>query len=233
MAKENRTTEVQSVVAASEAGDKQEGEEEEEDGFDELLSIVGFGRWQVRPTGTHPSRPPGWHVLNQRSYGLRLLPLPDQTFPLAATTTNLTWAAASLDINETIHDLEHNRDLDYNRVRQVVFAIYKVTNNTYYTQTCQNASALQQGPAARVVMAVYDTSVFTSTIFSEFHLLCEQAHHLPLYQMVYNFGGMFGSILGGQIGDRYGRLTVLRIAAWITCFSAWPCYSPQATISSC
>ncbi|KAK4290126.1 hypothetical protein Pmani_036958 [Petrolisthes manimaculis] len=205
MSKENITTEEQNVAAASEAGDKYKGEEEEEDGFDELLSVVGFGRWQIRPTLTVvlvalilPVHLVGMSLINA-PMDFACFHSPDQTFPLAATTTNLTKAAASLDINETIHDLEHNRDLDYNRVRQVVFAIYKVTNNTYYTQTCQNASTLQYGMKARVVMAgyiddenaldeeeeddlpdgryatglrscpyvEYDTSVFTSTVFSE------------------------------------------------------------------
>ncbi|XP_063609808.1 organic cation transporter protein-like [Penaeus indicus] len=51
----------------------------------------------------------------------------------------------------------------------------------------------------------YDTSIFTSTIISEFHLVCERESLQPLFQMMYTVGVIFGSLFGGYIGDKWGR----------------------------
>ncbi|ROT65020.1 Organic cation transporter protein, partial [Penaeus vannamei] len=51
----------------------------------------------------------------------------------------------------------------------------------------------------------YDTSIFTSTIISEFHLVCERESLQPLFQMMYTVGIIFGSLFGGYIGDKWGR----------------------------
>ncbi|KAK7021945.1 hypothetical protein SK128_005602, partial [Halocaridina rubra] len=47
----------------------------------------------------------------------------------------------------------------------------------------------------------YDSSVFTSTLVSEYHLVCERAYLRPMFVAVSSFGNMLGNILGGIAGD--------------------------------
>ncbi|KAK7069297.1 hypothetical protein SK128_012737 [Halocaridina rubra] len=48
----------------------------------------------------------------------------------------------------------------------------------------------------------FDRSVFTSTIASEWGLVCDEAWMSPLYQIVISAGCMLGDIVGGTIGDK-------------------------------
>ncbi|XP_047474081.1 solute carrier family 22 member 20-like [Penaeus chinensis] len=57
----------------------------------------------------------------------------------------------------------------------------------------------------------YNTSIFTSTVISEWHLVCENKHLQPLFQVMYNIGGIFGSFAGGHVGDKWGRRRSLQI----------------------
>lgn len=36
----------------------------------------------------------------------------------------------------------------------------------------------------------------------QWHLVCENKHLQPLFQMMYNIGGIFGSFAGGHVGDK-------------------------------
>ncbi|XP_042887776.1 organic cation transporter protein-like [Penaeus japonicus] len=54
----------------------------------------------------------------------------------------------------------------------------------------------------------YDTSVFTSTLTSEFNLVCEREILQATYQGMYMLGTFVSPLLGGYLADRYGRLAV-------------------------
>ncbi|XP_063591453.1 organic cation transporter protein-like [Penaeus indicus] len=57
----------------------------------------------------------------------------------------------------------------------------------------------------------FDTSVFTSTLTSEFDLVCEREHLQATYQGIYMLGTFVSPLLGGYLADRYGRLVVVII----------------------
>ncbi|XP_045132295.1 solute carrier family 22 member 20-like [Portunus trituberculatus] len=59
----------------------------------------------------------------------------------------------------------------------------------------------------------YDHSLFSSSIVSDFHLVCEEFHMQAFYQIAYTFGGALGSAIGGSIGDRFGRLRAVQLGA--------------------
>ncbi|XP_064087990.1 solute carrier family 22 member 6-A-like isoform X2 [Macrobrachium nipponense] len=59
----------------------------------------------------------------------------------------------------------------------------------------------------------YDTSVFQLTVMSEFDLICERSYLRPLFATLGTVGTMFGSMLGGFVGDRWGRIKAVRIGA--------------------
>ncbi|XP_036407503.1 solute carrier family 22 member 4-like [Megalops cyprinoides] len=51
----------------------------------------------------------------------------------------------------------------------------------------------------------FSTERYTSTIVSEWNLVCEDAWKAPFSTTVFFFGVLIGSFLSGQISDRYGR----------------------------
>lgn len=55
----------------------------------------------------------------------------------------------------------------------------------------------------------YDHSVYTSTIVSEWDLVCDQGWKNPLTSSVFFCGVLAGSFISGQLSDRYGRKVVL------------------------
>ncbi|XP_063604252.1 organic cation transporter protein-like [Penaeus indicus] len=57
----------------------------------------------------------------------------------------------------------------------------------------------------------YDTSVFTSTIITEWHLICERTPWRTLFPMMYPIGSLVGSAVGGYFSDRIGRKLTSRI----------------------
>lgn len=57
----------------------------------------------------------------------------------------------------------------------------------------------------------YDTSVFTSTIITEWHLICERTSWRTLFPMMYPIGSLLGSVAGGYFSDRIGRKLTSRI----------------------
>ncbi|XP_042893957.1 organic cation transporter protein-like [Penaeus japonicus] len=62
----------------------------------------------------------------------------------------------------------------------------------------------------------YDTSVFSSTIVTEWHLICERTSWRTLFPMMYPIGSLLGSAVGGYFSDRIGRKLTSRIGILLT-----------------
>ncbi|XP_058448304.1 organic cation transporter protein isoform X2 [Malaya genurostris] len=61
----------------------------------------------------------------------------------------------------------------------------------------------------------YDTSVFESTIQSEWDLVCEKAHLTNLSQTIFMFGILVGGVMFGTLADKFGRRPPLVVAVMI------------------
>lgn len=59
---------------------------------------------------------------------------------------------------------------------------------------------------------VFDNSTFTSTIVTEWQLVCSRRYLLSLAQALVMFGGLVGSIITSQLGDIIGRKPVFMVA---------------------
>ncbi|KAG0725674.1 Solute carrier family 22 member 20 [Chionoecetes opilio] len=56
---------------------------------------------------------------------------------------------------------------------------------------------------------LFDASVFTNTLTSEFSLVCGRSYLRALYQSVYMLGTFLSPLISGIIADRYGRKVVV------------------------
>lgn len=81
---------------------------------------------------------------------------------------------------------------------------------------------VEEGEAVTVPCSsfTYDTSVFHSTVSTEWDLVCKNEFLSPLFQTIYTAGCFVGSILGGVAANRYGRRWAVRVGAVMTVFWA-------------
>ncbi|KAK4308267.1 hypothetical protein Pmani_020020 [Petrolisthes manimaculis] len=59
----------------------------------------------------------------------------------------------------------------------------------------------------------FDNTTYTSTITSEFELVCGREHLRTTYQSLYQLGCLIGSPLSGFLADRYGRRSMIRVSS--------------------
>lgn len=67
--------------------------------------------------------------------------------------------------------------------------------------TCASNSSLDKC-SSECTSWDYDTSVFSSTIISEWDLVCERAHLVNLSQTIFMFGILVGGVLFGSLADK-------------------------------
>ncbi|XP_076049376.1 solute carrier family 22 member 20-like [Oratosquilla oratoria] len=66
----------------------------------------------------------------------------------------------------------------------------------------------------------YDTSVFTSTVSTEWDLVCDRRAVQPLFQSLLSAGSMIGCVMAGAVADKFGRRTSLRAGAFLNVIAA-------------
>ncbi|XP_042243113.1 organic cation transporter-like protein [Homarus americanus] len=66
----------------------------------------------------------------------------------------------------------------------------------------------------------FDTSVFSSTITSEFSLVCGRGHLRATYQSIYMLGTFISPLLAGYLADRFGRKIVVVVTQVVTALTS-------------
>nr|XP_053640648.1 organic cation transporter protein-like [Cherax quadricarinatus] len=78
-------------------------------------------------------------------------------------------------------------------------------DSCYYSTNGSSSVGLEDEPCTEWD---FDTSVFTSTLTSEFSLVCKRDHLRATYQSIYMMGTIFSPLLAGYLADRYTALEV-------------------------
>ncbi|XP_039755231.1 organic cation transporter protein-like [Pararge aegeria] len=68
---------------------------------------------------------------------------------------------------------------------------------------------------------VYDTTVFSRTIISDWNLVCSKHWYIHLTQCIMMWGVLLGGIIFGIIADKYGRKTPLMIGITTQCIMSY------------
>ncbi|XP_042876745.1 solute carrier family 22 member 6-like isoform X2 [Penaeus japonicus] len=168
--------------------------------FDALLSEIGFGRWQI------PVILSTVLVANQLAVhmlGSTLLsgPLQFRCSPLNGTV--LATSSSTYFNSECLSPSELHFE--------PAASLYQRVNASVQYFSVDSKPEITGIPSCPLIE--YDTSIFTSTIISEWHLVCDQVSLQPLYQMVYNVGSIIGSITCGPLGDKLGRRRAVQIGS--------------------
>ncbi|XP_037777717.1 organic cation transporter protein-like isoform X2 [Penaeus monodon] len=160
------------------------------DDFDALLSILGYGRWQV----------PGVVVTL-----LVASQIPAQLVgsPLLCGPVPFRCSRETPEVVTRLNSSTYFSNECFSPTSLPSDAITQPSNST--DLFLSNGTRPQRTGMESCPVIEYDTSIFTSTIISEFHLVCERESLQPLFQMMYTVGIIFGSLFGGYIGDKWGR----------------------------
>ncbi|XP_047474618.1 solute carrier family 22 member 6-like isoform X2 [Penaeus chinensis] len=167
--------------------------------FDAFLTTLGFGRWQLR--------------------ALLATTLVMSTFPIHLVGSPFLAAPMPFRCFDGGNASVESEGVDPSGA----------PNGTFFSDACAAAADLPpysvECPARCVPSSVratelrtcpfieYDTSLFTSTVTSDFDLVCERAWLRPLYVTLYMIGGLLGSLAGGYVGDRWGRRRAVQLAS--------------------
>ncbi|XP_068246375.1 solute carrier family 22 member 20-like [Palaemon carinicauda] len=164
-----------------------------QDGFDDLLTAIGFGKWQIPSLLVT--------VLAMSQFSVQLLgspllsaPLPFRCFPGppdSANSSNITMEESSTYYNSECLVPSNTSTLDINVTQ--LHPTQRLTNDL----SCP--------------VVDYDRSTFTSTVISQWDLVCERAALRPIFQTLFTLGGILGSLVGGYVGDRWGRKRAVQI----------------------
>ncbi|XP_064084806.1 organic cation transporter protein-like isoform X2 [Macrobrachium nipponense] len=173
--------------------------------FDELLARLGTGRWNYLCFLAVAY----WnmHLVPHTLAGAFLAPKVDYTCHLPEEGYTIT--------STLVNEADGSRSNDTNHCE-------------YFAKSTDNGGGFVTHPCKSWV---YDNSTYTSTITSEFDLICPYNYLRATYQSMYMFGTFVGAPLNGILSDRYGRKTMLSIgttlfaliaigSSWIPDFSA-------------
>ncbi|XP_042876742.1 organic cation transporter protein-like [Penaeus japonicus] len=166
------------------------------DDFDDLLSTIGYGRWQV------PGVVVTLLVASQIPAHLVGSPLLSGPMSFRCSQEN---AEILLQINSTLYF--NNECLSPANI--VSDSTMQLPNSSNVFPSNGTNSQLTGMGSCPVIE--YDTSIFTSSVISQFHLVCEREDLQPLFQMMYTVGIIFGSLIGGYVGDKLGRRRAVQV----------------------
>ncbi|KAK4299135.1 hypothetical protein Pmani_028576 [Petrolisthes manimaculis] len=122
-------------------------------------------------------------------------------------------------------DVDHTCHLPPNAL---VYTPEQLYNNSHSKQndSCSYLVEVSEGRLEKQPCTQWDfDDTFTSTVTSEFQLVCGKKYARATYQSMYMFGMLVGALFNGFLADRFGRKTMITISTLsytvIALGSAW------------
>ncbi|CAL4061087.1 unnamed protein product, partial [Meganyctiphanes norvegica] len=156
---------------------------EETNNNEDMFAHIGFGKWNILYLiGV---------CLSQASAPAQYLSSVFVNMP-----TNFTCANISESTNTSHLDFYYENSCT---VQNILLSEELITDNKlgYISEHCKTFE--------------YDTSVFKSTLTTEFDLVCDRKWLFSLYQIILVIGAIFGNLLTG-VSDTFGRVSVMRVS---------------------
>ncbi|KAG0728152.1 Solute carrier family 22 member 7 [Chionoecetes opilio] len=176
------------------------------DDFDTVLAHVGVGKWNY----IYYIAIAYWHVV---------LPYHTLAGAFLSPSVNHTCHHPSPDLPPTIVLL--NNTAAHNALRNTTY-LSGIDNSCSYQKEDLATGRLQEVPCTEWD---FDNSTFTSTVTSEFSLVCDRRYLRAAHQSIYMGGILVGAFFNGFLADRYGRLRMIAISVILYCVmalgSAW------------
>ena len=121
------------------------------------------------------------------------------------------------------------------RSEQTFLSSSTTTSSSNYTTSPRiyqcNSSNFNQSVELYCTKHVYDQSIYTSTVVSEWNLVCNESWKVPLIESMYFAGVMVGAPVFGVLADMYGRKPILMISIVMTTLFGIPLgFSPNYNI---
>ncbi|XP_069981644.1 solute carrier family 22 member 6-like [Penaeus vannamei] len=175
------------------------------DRIDDILSAVGYGRWQIpilMATIVANTIP-----LHYMASSLLNAPMSFRCFaPGSSNSSNSSFSELdSLDnawFNNECLDPQDNAHLADSA--HLAHLAHPALNPVGPPN--RRATGLPACPEIE-----YDSSVYSLTVISEFDLVCDREQLRPFFQIVITIGTIAGCFVGGSIGDSMGRKKAMQI----------------------
>ncbi|CAL4089288.1 unnamed protein product [Meganyctiphanes norvegica] len=167
---------------------------------EDIFTDIGLGRWHILPILIA--------FLYQAASPTQLIGSVFTNIPLdykcvSITDNTSTYDNVSITENTSTYDNVSITD------NTSTYDNVSITENTStYDNICKDSEDL----IISCSKFEFNHTVFKSTFTTEFELICDKSWISNLYQVSVTIGLSIGSLLGG-IGDRWGRLAVIRVGA--------------------
>lgn len=178
----------------------------ERDRIDDVLSAVGYGRWQISilmATTVANILP-----LHYMTSSLLSAPMSFRCFALGSSNSSNSTLISERDSlgtawfnDECLDPPDSDLAVAAHSARSALSAVRPLTRHATGLPSCPEIE--------------YDLSVYSITVISEFDLVCEREHLRPFFQMVITIGAIAGCFAGGSISDSMGRKKAMQIGCML------------------
>lgn len=181
------------------------------DSIEDVFTEIGFGRWQVMVLMVA--------FLSQLVCPIQQLGSTVLSAPVAFRCTS------SDDVIDTVDQIFRNDNNSWAAetgevtgypsqcLDNVAFlGNYSISSSGVYKNSLKkHTTGLPSCPEVE-----YDSSLFQSTVITEWDLICERSTLRPLFQMMYSVGAILGSLYCGQLSDWLGRKRAIQVGGLIS-----------------
>ena len=96
-------------------------------------------------------------------------------------------------------------------------SMYAPTSRSNISSSNCSANSFNVEKIVKCDRYIFDTHYFDETLATKFGLVCENEYKRQLLDVIMMLGILIGSVVGGTLGDKFGRKLIMMIAAVTMC----------------